>query len=49
MARMERDPGEIYQKLTQDFSELHYQQGEASANVEQKALASPRQKTKVKP
>jgi phosphoglucomutase len=46
MARMGRDPGEIYHKLTQEFGEPQYERVEAPATVEQKemlAKLSPRQ------
>ncbi len=46
MARMGRDPGEIYQKLTQEFGEPQYERVEAPATAEQKELLaklSPRQ------
>ena len=46
MARMGRDPGEIYQKLTQEFGEPQYERVEAPATPMQKELLaklSPRQ------
>ena len=38
MARMDRDPGEIYRKLTREFGESHYDRIEAPATPEQKKL-----------
>src|SRR5665647_595087 len=38
MARMDRDPGEIYRELTQEFGEPLYDLAEAAATPEQKAL-----------
>ncbi len=46
MARMGRDRGDIYQKLTQEFGEPQYERVEAPATLEQKELLaklSPRQ------
>ncbi|MFH0785418.1 MAG: phosphoglucomutase (alpha-D-glucose-1,6-bisphosphate-dependent) [Pseudomonadota bacterium] len=46
MARMGRDPGKIYHKLTLEFGEPHYKRIEAPATPEQKELLaklSPRQ------
>ena len=37
-ARMDRDPGEIYHKLTREFGEPVYDRVEASATPEQKAM-----------
>ncbi|MGA2820528.1 MAG: phosphoglucomutase (alpha-D-glucose-1,6-bisphosphate-dependent) [Anaerolineales bacterium] len=38
MARMERDPGEIYQELTREFGEPVYERIDAPATPEQKAI-----------
>lgn len=46
MARMDRDPGEIYQKLTNEFGEPNYKRIDAPATLEQKerlGKLSPRQ------
>jgi phosphoglucomutase len=48
MARMDRDPGEIYQKLTQEFGEPQYERVEAPATVEQKELLAKLSPSQVK-
>src|SRR4029077_6460317 len=40
MARMERDPGEIYRELTREFGEPVYDRVEAPATAQQKELLS---------
>jgi phosphoglucomutase len=48
MARMDRDPGEIYQELTREFGEPLYERVEAPANPEQKELLTKLSPQQVK-
>ena len=48
MARMERDPGELYQELTREFGEPVYDRVEAPATPEQKALLAGLSKQQVR-